>query len=293
MAALRRKKRFPRHRRLKWGRVMLYVFMTAVAAFMAMPIIYLVSSAFKPIEELFVFPPRFFVQHPTTRNFVELLLAVSGSSVPFSRFAFNSVFVSSVTVLGSVVLSSMAAYPLAKHRFPGKDLIFLGIVSALMFAPEVTQIPRYLVVNKLGLIDTYGALIIPNLAGALGLFLTKQFLEQIPGVLLEAARVDGASEWTVFTKVIMPIIKPACATVAMLVFVASWNDTFSPLVFTRSEAMKTLPLAVQTIAGGPGVVARTGAVMAASFVLTMPTIVVFLLLQRLVLETMVHSGIKA
>ncbi|MEW6228291.1 MAG: carbohydrate ABC transporter permease [Bacillota bacterium] len=282
-----------RRRRRNWGRVALYVFMTAFAAFMAMPLVYLISSAFKPIEELFVFPPRFFVRHPTIQNFVTLLLAVSGSSVPFSRYAFNSVFVSSLTVVGSVLLSSMAAYPLAKHRFPGRDLIFLGIVSALMFAPEVTQIPRYLVVNKLGLIDTYGALVIPNLAGALGLFLTRQFLEQIPNALLEAARVDGASEWTIYTKVIMPIIKPACATVAMLVFVASWNDTFSPLVFTRSEAMKTLPLAVQTIAGGPGVIARTGAVMAASFVLTVPTIIVFLLLQRLVLETMVHSGIKA
>lgn len=282
-----------RRRRRVWGRLALYAFMTAFAAFMAMPIVYLMASAFKPIEELFVFPPRFFVRHPTTQSFIELLLAVSGSSVPFSRYAFNSVFISSLTVVGSVVLSSMAAYPLAKHRFPGRDLIFLGIVSALMFAPEVTQIPRYLVVNKLGLIDTYAALIIPNLAGALGLFLTRQFLEQIPNALLEAARVDGASEWTIYTKVIMPIIKPACATVAMLVFVASWNDTFSPLVFTRSEAMKTLPLAVQTIAGGPGVIARTGAVMAASFILTVPTIIVFLLLQRLVLETMVHSGIKA
>lgn len=282
-----------RRRGRNWGRVALYIFMTAFAAFMAMPLVYLISSAFKPIEELFVFPPRFFVRHPTVQNFVSLLLAASGSSVPFSRHAFNSVFVSSLTVVGSVLLSSMAAYPLAKHRFPGRDLIFVGIVSALMFAPEVTQIPRYLVVNKLGLIDTYGALVIPNLAGALGLFLTRQFLEQIPNALLEAARVDGASEWTIYTKVIMPIIKPACATVAMLVFVASWNDTFSPLVFTRSEAMKTLPLVVQTIAGGPGVIARTGAVMAASFILTMPTIIVFLLLQRLVLETMVHSGIKA
>lgn len=272
---------------------LIYIFLTGLAAFMALPILYLVSTAFKPVEELFIFPPRFLVRRPTLDNFRDLLLVTSGGWVPFSRYVFNSVFVSAATVLGGVFASSMAAYALGKYRFPGSNLIFATVISALMFAPEVTQIPRYLIVNKLGLIDTYGALTIPMLATPLGLFLGKQFVEQVPNVLMEAARVDGANEWWMYSKLIMPITKPAWATVTVLTFIAVWNDAWGPMVFTRSEAMKTLPLAVQTISGGAGVVARTGAVGAAAFLTTIPTIILFVLLQKRVMQTMAYSGIKA
>ena len=271
-----------------------YLIITLLALFTVLPIVYMVSTALKPLEEMFLYPPRFFVRHPTLRNFAELLLAIDALSVPFVRYVFNSLFVAAATVGASLVLSSMAAYPLAKYpRMPGGRLFFAVVVSTLMFAPEVTQIPRYLIVDRLHLIDTYAGLIIPSLAGSYGLFLMKQFMEQLPVEMIEAAKMDGASEWAVFWKVVMPLVRPAWITLIIFSFIGTWNDFFTPLIFTRSEQMKTLPLAMSSIGGGPGVVARWGAVAAASLVVTVPTFVIFVLLQRYVMETMSYSGIKS
>jgi len=271
-----------------------YLIVSLLALFTLLPIVYMVSTALKPLEEMFLYPPRFFVRHPTLRNFAELLLAIDALMVPFVRYAFNSLFVAAATVGASLVLSSMAAYPLAKYpRLPGGRLFFAVVVSTLMFAPEVTQIPRYLIVDRLNLIDTYAGLIIPSLAGSYGLFLMKQFMEQLPVELIEAAKIDGASEWAIFWKVVMPLVRPAWITLIIFSFIGTWNDFFTPLIFTRSEQMKTLPLAMSSIGGGPGVVARWGAVAAASLVVTVPTFVIFVLLQRYVMETMSYSGIKS
>jgi ABC-type glycerol-3-phosphate transport system permease component len=264
-----------------------------LAVFMALPLVYTVSTAFKPIEELFLFPPRFFVRHPTLRNFQQLLISTWAWVVPFPRYIFNSFFVTSMTVLGHVLIASMAAYSLAKLGVPGGNVIFGIIIAALMFAPEVTQIPRYLVVHRLGLLDTFAGLIIPNLAGAYGLFLMKQFMEQVPVELLEAAKVDGAREWTIFRYVVLPMVRPALITLVIFSFISSWNDIFTPLVFTRSESMKTLPLAISNISGGATVVANFGAVSAGALVTTLPPIIIFVLLQRWVMETMAYSGIKS
>jgi len=288
----RRKARARQNRRQ--ARAVEYVVITALALVTLLPIVYMVSTAFKPLEEMFLYPPRFFVRHPTLRNFAELLIAMDGLSVPFARYAFNSVFVTVVTVTAGVILSSMAAYPLAKYpRMPGNKLFFSIVVSTLMFAPEVTQIPRYLIVDRLHLIDTYAGLILPVIAGSYGLFLMKQFMEQVPIELIEAAKVDGASEWRIFWRVVMPLVRPAWITLIIFSFIGTWNDFFTPLIFTRSEQMKTLPLVMSSLGGGPGVVARWGAVAAASLVVTLPTLVLFVLLQRYVMETMAHSGIKA
>jgi len=271
-----------------------YLIITLLALFTLLPIVYMVSTALKPLEEMFLYPPRFLVRHPTLRNFAELLLAIDALSVPFVRYVFNSLFVAAATVGASLVLSSMAAYPLAKYpRMPGGRLFFAVVISTLMFAPEVTQIPRYLIVDRLNLIDTYAGLIIPSLAGSYGLFLMKQFMEQLPVEMIEAAKMDGASEWAVFWKVVMPLVRPAWITLTIFSFIGTWNDFFTPLIFTRSEQMKTLPLAMSSIGGGPGVVARWGAVAAASLVVTVPTFVIFVLLQRYVMETMSYSGIKS
>jgi ABC-type glycerol-3-phosphate transport system permease component len=263
-----------------------------LALFMAMPLIYVISTAFKPLEELFLFPPRFFVRRPTMDNFRQLTLATSAVAVPFSRYVFNTIFTSLATVFGTVLLSSMAAYPLSKYRLWGKNVIFMVIVSALMFSVHVTQIPRYLVVHRLGLIDTYAALIVPSMAGAYGLFLMKQFMDDIPMELLEAARMDGAGEFRIYWSVVMPLVRPAWATLVVFTFIASWNDYFTPLVFTRSESMRTLTLAVQTIGAGATSVARAGAVAAASFLVVLPPIAMFLIMQRQIMETMIYSGIK-
>ncbi|MDC7235859.1 MAG: carbohydrate ABC transporter permease [Spirochaetales bacterium] len=282
-------------RKLSLDQGLTYIFVTALVAFTMLPIVYMISTAFKPLDELFLFPPRFLVQKPTLRNFSELFRAVDGTIVPFSRYIFNSLFVSAAVVFGTVIISSMAAYALVKLEVPGAGFLFNIIVAALMFSPHTTQIARYLIVQKLGLLDTYGALIIPQLAVAYNLFLIKQFMEQVPDSILEAARIEGATELRIWWRFIMPLTAPAWSTLAVLSFVSNWNDYFTALIFTSSQVMKTLPLALQLISnGGAGLaVARQGAMAAATFLTTMPTIIIFMFMQRKVMDTMAYSGIKA
>ena len=271
---------------------LLYLFLTVFGLIMLLPLVYMVSSALKPTSELFLFPPRFLVMNPTLKNFKDLLFATGTSIVPYSRYIFNSIVVSVSIVVGGIVISALAAYPLSKHDMPFKKAIFSVVIFALMFAPQVTQIPQFLAVTKLGMMNTYFALIVPSLASAVSLFLMKQFLDQIPDALIEATRIDGASEWTIFWRIIMPMLKPAWATLSLFSFVGAWNDIGSPTIYTTTEGMKTLPLALQTLNGGAGVVARAGTVAAASLLMILPTFIVFIITQRMVLETMAHSGIK-
>ncbi|WP_150269595.1 carbohydrate ABC transporter permease [Paenibacillus tepidiphilus] len=279
-------------RRIDFGGIFLYLFLTVFGLLMLLPLIYMAVTALKPTSELFLFPPRFFVVNPTLINFRDLLLITGTSAVPFSRFIFNSIIVTSGIVLGGVVISAMAAYPLAKHNMPFRSFIFNMIVAALMFSPLVLQIPQYLLISRSGLMNTYWAMILPYLAAPMGMFLMTQFLRQLPDALLEAARIDGASEWRVFWVIVMPMLKPAIATFALFSFISAWNDPYPSMVYTTVQEMKTLPLAIQTISGGVGVVARVGTLAAASFLMIIPTILVFVITQRMVLQTMAHSGLK-
>ncbi len=273
------------------GEVITMFLLTALAAFMALPLVYMVSTAFKPLEELFLWPPRFIVLRPVTDNFEALLISTSALAVPFSRYIFNSLFVAAVVVAGVIVLASLAAYPLAKHRdMPGRNFIFLTVIAGLMFAPEVTQIPRYIVIDSLGMINTYWALILPLLPSTYGLFLMKQFTEQVPDELLESARLDGASELRIFWQIVMPLVRPAWATLTIITFIFAWNEFFGPLVFTRTEAMRTLPLALLTI--GQDTIARWGAVAAATMITTAVPIIIFIIFHKKVMETMAYSGLK-
>lgn len=281
-----------RRRKLKREPIGLYIGLGLMALIMILPMYLMVINAFKPLEELFLFPPRYYVMNPTLTNFTDLLVATGAAWVPFSRYLFNSVFITVIVVACHVLVACMCAYPLAKSRAPGVKLIFNLVLASLMFSPMVTNIPRYLIINSLGMIDTYWALILPGIAGSMGVFLMKQFLEQTPTSLIEAARIDGASEWVTFWKLIMPMSRPAWSTLMIFAWIGSWNDEWSPLVFTRSEAMKTLPLAIYTMFSGSNVIARAGAAAAASLLQTAPTIIVFLLLQRRVISTMAHAGIK-
>lgn len=275
---------------LNW--TIVYTVMLALLIFMALPLVFMAVSAFKPIDELFLYPPRFFVKRPTLQNFADLLTNLDSSTVPFTRFVFNSIFTTAVTVTGTTVICSMAAYALEKFKLPGAKFMFSLVIAALMFAPQVTQIPNYMIIKGLGLIDNYLAVIIPKLAVPMNLFLMKQFMTQIPDPLLEAAKLEGASDWRVFWKIIMPLSSPAWATLIVFSFIANWNDYFTPLIFLRNQAMQTLPLALQMIAGGPGQVARSGAVAAATLLITAPTIIIFLLMQSKVVKTMTYAGIK-
>lgn len=279
---------------ISFSQVVLYICLALLVAFTALPLIYVVSTAFKPMEELFLFPPKFLASRPVLDNFFSLFGNLDNSVVPFSRYMFNSVVISVATVAGTVIVATTAAYGLVKHKPAGSNIIFALILSALMFSGHVTQIPNYMVVYNMGLLNTYWALIIPKLAGAFNMFLMKQFMEQMPDEYIEAARIDGANEFQVFWKIAVPFVKPAIATLVVFTFVTSWNDYFSPLIFTSSDEMKTLPLAVQSLAGGPGAasLATAGTMAAASFVMVIPTVVIYTIMQSKVINTMSYSGIK-
>lgn len=281
-----------RLKRLSPGWIVTYICMIALVCFTALPLVYMVSSAFKPLNELFIYPPRFFVQNPTLKNIKDLFSSMDSSVVPFSRYLFNSIFCTVATVLGTIFISSTGAYALTKLPIKGKGLIFSLILAALMFAPQVTQIPNYMVVNALRMINQYTALIIPKIAAAYSIFLMKQYMEQIPDTLLEAARIDGAGEWRIFGSIMMPMVKPAWATLVVLTFVSNWNDYFTPLIFIQKQAMKPLPLALQSLAGAAGSITRSGVVAAAVFLTTVPVIAIYLFMQAKVMKTMAFSGIK-
>lgn len=288
------KKRFRLRRpKIKWSRLPFYLLVALLVTFCVFPMVALVCRAFMPYEELFIFPPRIIVRHPTMKNFSDLLTSLSSSEVPFTRYIFNSLWVTVVSVIASIVICSMGAYGLVKHKPVGAAAIFSFVIAALSFSGHVTKIPNYMVVSSLGLINTYWSLILPGVATAYYFFLVKQFCEQLPDSILEAARIDGAKEITVFFKMAMPMLKPAWSTLAVFAFVTSWNDSFSPLVYLTSQSMKTLPLALQTLAGGAGVVARSGAPGAATLLTTAPTILVYTIMKGRVLQTMTYSGIKS
>ena len=278
-----------RSKSAKVSMVIVYIAIVLILAFTVLPLVFLTVSALKPLDELFIWPPRFYTTRPTLSNFSALFTAMSGFTVPFTRYLFNSIFTTVISVAGAVIICAMASYGLSKFKFFGNKLIFSLIIAALMFSPQVTQISTYMVVSGLKINDTYAVLILPKLATALYLFLTKQFVDQIPNTYIESARIDGAGEMRIFIKIIIPMIKPAIMTVIVFAFTAFWNDFFSPMVYTSSEAMKTLPLALQTIGAN---IMRVGAANAAAFLMTVPTILVFVFMQKRVMETMIYSGIK-
>lgn len=270
------------------GNIGVYTVLIIAGIFMALPLVYAISNAFKPMDELFVFPPKFFVRNPTLDNFSDLFTIMGKSWVPFTRYVFNTLFITAVGTFGCVVVTSLGAYVLAKGNFPGKNIIFGIIVTSLMFSGYVTQIPNYLVMAKLNWIDTYYAVIVPAFGMPMGLFLSKQYMEGIPDSLLEAARIDGASEWTIFWKIVMPMSKPAWVTVIIFSVQALWNSKASNFIY--SEDLKTLPYALQQILNGG--VARTGVGSAVTVIMMIVPILTFILSQRQIMETMASSGLK-
>ena len=284
-------KRFKLKRQLNrshFGNFMVFAMLVLVGIFMGLPLYYNVIQALKPVEERFIFPPRFYVVNPTGQNFSQLFQLVSDLTVPFSRYLFNSVFVSIVSTGVSVLIGAMAAYPFAKKKFPGRDMLWRLIMLTLLFSGGVTALPAYIVKAKLGLINTYWVLILPSLASTLHMFLLRQFMLQIPDSLLDAAKLDGANDFGIFMNVIMPNVKPAWMTVMVLSFTNIWNTGSGGVIF--KEELKLLPTALGQI--GAGGIARSGATAAAGVLLMIPPIVSFVLTQSKMLQTMAHSGIK-
>lgn len=271
------------------GDIGIYTFLGLIAAFMVIPLIYTINNAFKPMDEIFLYPPRFFVRNPTMDNFQDLFVLLGKSWVPFSRYFFNTVFITVAGTAGHIIIASMGAFVLSKYRFPGSMTFFRIVVTALMFNGYVTSIPNYLVISKLGWVDTIWAVVIPAFAAPMGLFLMKQYMDaNIPDVLIEAAKVDGAKEWAVFIHIIMPLVKPAWLTLMIFSIQNLWNQRGSTYIY--SEQLKTLPYALGQIAAAG--IARTGVAAAVTVVMLIVPVATFILVQSNVMETMATSGIK-
>lgn len=270
------------------GDIALYVFLFLVAVVMFFPILYAVNSALKPLDELFKFPPKILAQNPTLDNFSDLFVTMGKSWVTFSRYLFNTVFITFVGTFGHLLVASMGAFVLAKYDFPGNQAFFKVVTVAIMFTGYVTQIPNYLILNKLGWIDTYWSIIIPAFASPMGLFLMKQFMEGLPTSLIEAAQIDGASVWRVFSGIVMPNVKPAWMTLIIFSVQGLWNNRASTYIY--SEEKKTLVFAMQQIQAGG--IARTGQGAAVLVVLMVVPIAIFIFSESQILETMASSGLK-
>ena len=286
MKLLKLKRRKPN--RSIGGDIGIYILLILFGIFFVLPLVYSISSAFKPLDEIYLYPPRFFVKNPTFNNFQDLLVVMSSSYVPFTRYVFNTVFITVLGTVGHLIIGSMAAYVLAKYDFPGGKRIFKIIQAAIMFNAYVLQIPTYIIMSKLGWIDTYLALMVPALALPMGLFLMKQFMEQIPDALIEAAKIDGAKEGRIFLQIVMPNVKPAWLTVTIFSVQNLWN--MKGQVYIYSEELKTFSYAISQILSG-GIV-RQGAAAAASVVMMIVPIAVFVVSQSNIMETMATSGMK-
>ena len=270
------------------GSVALLLFLFLLALLMLFPVVFMVSNAFKPINELFIFPPRLFVIQPTLDNFYDLSELLADSLVPFSRYLFNTLFIVVLGSVGHILLSCMAAFPLAKFKFPGCKTLNTIILMSLMFSSAVTAVPNYVMMSYLHLVDTYWSVILPAFAMSLGLFLMKNFMEQVPTALIDAASIDGASYFGMLWRVVMPAVKPAWITLFIVSFQSLWGATGGNFIYT--ENLKPLPAMLSQLTGSG--VARTGVVAATSLLMFVVPVVLFMISQSNVLETMATSGIK-
>ncbi len=278
------------------SQIKFYFLLVPLAAVMLLPILFIFSSAFKPPDELFAFPPRFFVVNPTLNNFNDLFSKLSTSGIPVSRYLFNSILITLVTVGASIIVSSTAAYSLSKKRFKLKQMIFAINNVALMFVPIAVTIPRFLVIERLNLLDTFWVHILPVLAMPVGLFLLKQFIDGVPDEVIEAAQIDGATDVSIYWRIILPMIRPALATIAILTFQAAWNNADISTLYINTESLRTLAFYLSTLtkttATGATAVAGQGIAAAAALIMFLPNLVIFVFLQGQVMSTMSHSGLK-
>ena len=289
MARLRTRKHKVVLNRSVGGDLGITVMLTFLGAFMFLPMLYVVMQSLKPLDELWMFPPRFIVMNPTLRNFSDLFVLMNTSWVPFSRYIFNTVLVSVCGTAGNLLFASMCAYSLAKIKFPGRKWIFKTIRTSLMFHETVTAVTRFTIMSVLLLIDTPLALIIPAFGSTLGLYLMKQFMEtNVNDSVLESSRLDGASEWKTFWVIAMPMVKPAWLTLIIYCFQGLWNAGSS--IYIHSEQFKSFNYAIgQITAGG---IKRAGASAASQVIMMMVPIAVFVISQSNIIETMGSSGMK-
>ncbi len=278
-----------RYTRSKVGTFFYFTFIFLAGAFTVLPLIYCICTSFKPLDELLVFPPRFLVHNPTLQNYKILPELLSNLKVPITRYVFNSLFVTLVGTIANVVVGSMAAFVLSKSKLKYKKQIFMIVQFSLMFNAYTLAMPRYLIYKTLGIMDTYWIYILPAIPSATSVFLMKQYMDSyVPNEMLESAQIDGASFWGIYWRIIVPMVKPAFMTTLLFAFRDLWAMIPSGTIF--SEELKTLPMIVNQITAGG--IARSGSAMAVTVILMIPPIVIYLLTQSHVMETMNTAGIK-
>lgn len=278
-------------KRFSFSQLKFYIILVPLAIFMILPVVYIINQAFKPLGELFAFPPRIFVRNPTMKNFRDLFALSGSTGVPMSRYLFNSLVITLLTVLLNIIITISAAYVFSKKKFRLKNTLFNINQMALMFVATAVAVPRYIVIVRSGLINTWLAHILPLIAMPVGLFLVKQFVDQIPNALIEAAVMDGAKDFKIIQKVIIPLTKPAIATSVVLTFQSVWNATEASNNFITNDAMRTLAFYLTSISTN-NAIAAAGMVAAASVILFLPNLIIFICMQSQVMNTMTHSGIK-
>ena len=270
-----------------------YAVLIPVGILMALPILFIIVNAFKPTDELFAYPPRFYVKNPTLDNFRLLLSVSSGTTVPAVRYLFNSVIVSAAVVFTTVFISTAAGFALSKKKFRGRGLLFDINKTALMFVSVAVSIPRYFIIVYGGIFDTIWANILPLVVIPTGVFLVKQFADQLPDALIEAAVIDGASDFKILRKIVFPLIKPTLATVTILSFQSVWNNIETSSLYINNESLKTFAFYMSTLTSvTSGSIAGQGISAAETLIMFMPNLILFIILQSRVMNTMAHSGIK-
>lgn len=274
--------------RSAFGNVMTVLFLILVGIFMALPLVFAISASLKPMEEVFRYPPTIFPQNPTPQNFSDLFVLMNTSWVPFSRYFFNTIFITAVGTFGQIVCCSLCAFALSLHKFPGNRFITKMIELALMFNGTVLGIPTYMIMSSIGFVDTQWAVIVPVFASALGLHLIRSFMTQIPISVVEAARIDGAGHFRVFWSIVMPNVKSAWLTLMIFAVQGLWNTGAS--LFIQSESLKTLSYALSQIVSVG--IARTGVANAVSVIMMSVPIIMFIISQSNIIETMATSGMK-
>lgn len=275
--------------RSKVGTLAILLFLIPLSLLMAIPLIYSILQSIKPIEEYFIYPPKFFVMNPTFDNYRMILSSVDTLGVPFMRYLFNTVFVTIIGTSASLILDLITAYPLAKSKIKGVSILNAALVYAMLFSNETMGMVRFLIISKLGMIDTYWALILPSLAGTMCIFLVSQFMRNaVPDSVLEAARIDGANEFKILFYIVAPSIKAGMLTAFIFTFNSFWSAHGGSYIY--SEELKSLSDAMSSIAASG--ITRAGAGMAASLILIIPSVIVFLWNQRSIMNTMAHSGLK-
>lgn len=285
---VRKKKIHTKVSRSVAGNVAVISILFIVGLFTALPLYLAVINSLKPLDELFLFPPRFYVLNPTLKNYSDMFAMMNNSTIPFTRYIFNTTLITVIGTVGQVFVASMCAYPLAKHPFPGSKVFFRVVVLSLMFSTAVTGIPNFLLMARIGWVDTYWAVIVPAIGASLGLYLMKQFMEQIPDALLESAKIDGANEWDMFWKIVMPQVKPAWLTLTVFSVQSLWSFGETNMIY--SENLKSIAYALGQITSSG--IARTGVTSAITVTMMSIPILVFIITQSRVIETMSSSGIK-